>query len=418
MYRCQRPSLRSRFMGGQKAQIPLRITPEFITHTTYHIDHIDANSGYQAGQKYKAAVKWLHGLKHGYVWLGMSGAATPVGFGGLVADMIRRGMIDAVVCTGANAYHDLHFAFGLPITHGTDKVDDNKLRKDETTRIYTQYIHNEKTLKMQDALVQLYARSMLKRKPLKLKPPFSTAKFINELGKEILLRDDFGYVKDREGSFFLTAAQYDVPIFLDSGSNHSLAMDLAALSLEGLTVDTSPSRDIIEAAALSLHTQPQTNIFFGEGGPRNFTQTTAPTAIEIMYLKGFEGSDSCVRFTVADTRAGALSGSTGNEAVTWGKYEKAGEETEIEVWGEYTLTAPDVVGWIAGKTDRNPKRLMREMDQIVKEFEEKIARSKGRRDRTQRRLLRKLPKIAEEEIRARIAAGYQFNRTYYSGSKE
>jgi len=314
----------SKYMCGRETQIPLRITPEFIEAAIYHIEHIDKNCGYQARAKFNAAQRWIKAIKNNeFVWLGISGAATPVGIGGLIADMISEGLIDAIVSTGANIYHDEHFAYGLPVRHGSDKVDDNDLRKDETTRIYTQFIHNKYTLKAQDMINQRLGKKIFKR----LKQPFSTAELLHELGKEIL-NDDSAI--DKKGSFLARAAEYNVPIFLDSSSNHSLAMDFSTLFLEDYHVDPSPSKDIIQASALSMYTQPQVNIFLGEGGPRNFVQTTAPTACEIFNIP-FEGSAGCIRFTTADVRTGGLSGSTESEAVSWGKYIDTKEEREIEI---------------------------------------------------------------------------------------
>ena len=230
-------------------------------------------------------------------------------------------IIDAIVSTGANIYHDEHFAYGLPVRHGSDKVDDNDLRKDETTRIYTQFIHNKYTLKAQDMINQRLGKKIFKR----LKQPFSTAELLHELGKEIL-NDDSAI--DKKGSFLARAAEYNVPIFLDSSSNHSLAMDFSTLFLEDYHVDPSPSKDIIQASALSMYTQPQVNIFLGEGGPRNFVQTTAPTACEIFNIP-FEGSAGCIRFTTADVRTGGLSGSTESEAVSWGKILPAARSVKL-----------------------------------------------------------------------------------------
>ena len=203
-------------------------------------------------------------------------------------------------------------------------------------------------------------QDIARRVLLTLKRPFSTARFLYEFGREMLTSTE---VIDPKGSFVARAAEYGVPVFLDSGSNHSLGMDLSALFLESFDVDTSPSMDILEAAALSMHTQPQLNVFLGEGGPRNFTQTTAPTASEIFAIP-FEGSEGCIRFTTADERTGGLSGSGASEAVSWGKYKDADPEREVVVWGEYTLTAPLVMAYVAGKVSREPRRLMDRLEDI------------------------------------------------------
>src|SRR3989344_4134873 len=345
----------SKFMGeGSRAQIPLRITPEYSQAAAYIIDNVRKNSGYQAEKEYFAAERWLKGKQEGErVWLGVSGAATPVGFGGLFADLIEKGLVDVIVSTGANVYHDLHFACGLPVRHGSEKVDDNELRKDGTTRIHTQYIHSNLTLKAQDMIDEEIFRRVLKKG--NLRQPFSTAMMLYEFGRELASSE---YVVDRHGSFVLKAAEHGVPIFIDSGSNHSLGMDFSLLHLESLGADSSPSRDIHQAAAISLYGQPQLNVFVGEAGPRNFAQTTAPTAAEI-YAIPFEGSDACIRFTTADERTGGLSGSTGSEAVSWGKYLNADPARDIVVWGEYTLTFPDVMVYVSGNAARRTNsRLM------------------------------------------------------------
>ncbi len=392
------PMRKSRFMGkGSVAQIPLRISKKFIDSATYRLEQIDRNCGYQTEKKYQASERWINGvINNERIWLGISGAATPVGFGGLIADMIDRGMIDAIVSTGANVYHDLHFACGLPVRHGTEKVNDDKLRDDGTTRIYTQYIHNDLTLKMQDMINEKIFRRVLKKR--KIKQPFSTAMMLYEFGKEL---SESKYAVDKEGSFVLKAAEKGVPIFLDSGSNHSLGMDFSLLHLEGLCADSSPSRDIIQAASISLYNQPQLNVFLGEGGPRNFIQTTAPTAAEIFSIP-FDGSDGCIRFTTADERTGGLSGSTGSEAVSWGKYLNADASRDIVVWGEYTLTSPDVMAYVAGKIiKRQNSRLMDHLPDLEKRFLKDVKKHKKDLKDLQRNLNKQLPDIQKHEMHLR-----------------
>src|SRR3989338_3632339 len=166
-YPCGGP-FESKYMGeGSRAQVPLRLTDEFIAATTYVVGTVDRNLGYQAEQKFAAGERWVRAKEKGeYVWLSIAGAATPVGMGGLIADMIERGLIDVIVSTGANVYHDLHFACGLPVRHGSENVDDQDLWKDETTRIYTQFIHNKLTLKAQDFINQTVFRNVLTEKKL------------------------------------------------------------------------------------------------------------------------------------------------------------------------------------------------------------------------------------------------------------
>lgn len=392
-----------RYIEGSRAQNPLRIDGDLIKASTHFIEHVYANSGFQGRKLYEAAKRWAAALDKGeYIWLGVSGAGVTAGLGGLIADAVRLGLVDAVVSTGANTYHDLHFAFGLPVRQSSEKVDDDDLKRDGTTRIYTQYISNERTLKAQDAINQHYARRVLPRLPQRR----SSGTLLYEIGKE-MLRDESGLVIDKKGSFVITASEYDLPLYWDSSSNHSFAMDLAPLRNEGLEPDTSPSLDLDELTGFTLFTQPQVNVFFGEGGPRNLIQTLGPYANEIAFID-FEGSAACIRFTVADVRAGALSGSTESEAVTWNKYPDASLEREVEVWGEYMLTAQHAFGYVAAHA-REPRRLMLKRDELYGAFVQKREENKELRQREQARLMRELPDVQRREIGARKAAGYKFD---------
>ena len=395
------PLSKSKYMGNARAQIPLRLTHEFMDITKRHIEEIDVNSGFQAIHKYNAAQSWSRAAENEYhTWFGFSGAGSNVGLNGLIADTMKLGLIDVMVSTGANVFHDNHTACCLPLRHGSYQVDDNDLRNDKTTRIYNRFIHNDYTLKAQDMILQDFSRKVLPR----LEQPFSSARFLYELGEE-MLNDNSGTVVDKEGSFLIQAAKNKVPIFLDSQSNHSLGMSLSKLKLEGYDADMSPTEDLIEAAALVRKTQPQLNVFAAEGGTRNFIQTLGPMLSETFHIP-FEGADRCIRFTVADERAGALSGSGQSEAVSWGKYED--DKGEVVVWGDYTTTLPDVMGYVAAYHSRNPGRLMNRLDEITKNFKEEVERHRGALEKSQSKLRRLLPSVQMHEKKLREEAGYEF----------
>ena len=61
------------------------------------------------------------------VALTVTGAMAPAGLGGAIQAMIEAGFVDLVVSTGANVYHDLHFALELPVVQGHFQVDDREL---------------------------------------------------------------------------------------------------------------------------------------------------------------------------------------------------------------------------------------------------------------------------------------------------
>ena len=66
----------------------------------------------------------------------IAGALTPAGLGGCVIEMMERGLVDFVISTGANLYHDLHYALNFTLHRGSPFVDDVELYEDGVIRIY------------------------------------------------------------------------------------------------------------------------------------------------------------------------------------------------------------------------------------------------------------------------------------------
>src|SRR5579864_9306675 len=71
------------------------------------------------------------------VGLSLSGALTPAGLGiSCLVPLIEAGFIDWIVSTGANLYHDTHFALGMDMHQSRPGLDDLKLRENQVIRIY------------------------------------------------------------------------------------------------------------------------------------------------------------------------------------------------------------------------------------------------------------------------------------------
>ena len=58
------------------------------------------------------------------IGLTVAGALTPAGLGGCVIELMDRGLIDFMISTGANLYHDLHFALNFSLHRGSPFLDD------------------------------------------------------------------------------------------------------------------------------------------------------------------------------------------------------------------------------------------------------------------------------------------------------
>src|SRR5215217_4340397 len=70
------------------------------------------------------------------IGLTVAGALTPAGLGGCVIELMERGLVDFVISTGANLYHDLHYALNFTLRRGSPFLNDVELYEEGIIRIY------------------------------------------------------------------------------------------------------------------------------------------------------------------------------------------------------------------------------------------------------------------------------------------
>ncbi len=283
------------------------------------------------------------------IWLGISGAGIAGGMGGMVISLLNEGFIDVICSTGAQVYHDLHFAFGLPVKSIHPNWDDNQLRKHGDTRIYDIGIREKETLEAQDEIVRRFIRERHAELDAK---GVSSWEFTRTLG---LWAAETAPHPER--SFTIAAARLGVPIFWDSLTNHSIAMNLVRTDREGFPVHLSAQKDILHSAAITYTAQPNGFLELGGGGPKNFIQQTGPTISQILNI-AFEGAERGIQIGTAVEREGSLSSCTFSESVTWGKYHRADEINLVQVWGEYSVIFPLLAAFVLAECKtRRPRRL-------------------------------------------------------------
>ena len=104
------------------------------------------------------------------IGLTVAGALTPAGLGGCVIELMDRGLIDFVISTGANLYHDLHYALNFSLHRGSPFLDDVELYEEGIIRIYDVLFPATVLLETDS-----YIRDFLVRS--KLSGPMSTSEF-------------------------------------------------------------------------------------------------------------------------------------------------------------------------------------------------------------------------------------------------
>src|SRR6202047_3108274 len=176
------------------------------------------------------------------VGLSLSGALTPAGLGlSCLVPLVEAGFIDWIVSTGANLYHDTHFALGMDMHQSRPGLDDLKLRENQVIRIYD-IVFDYENLLGTDRFYRTLCRGEAFQKTL------GTAEFHNLVGKYLAAHED---ETGRRGRSMLAAAyRCGVPILPSSPGDSSIGMNLAALMLEGSQLRIDPLRDVNQSAAV------------------------------------------------------------------------------------------------------------------------------------------------------------------------
>ena len=261
-------------------------------------------------------------------WLILAGSTSAGGCMHVYRDMVKFGMVDAVVATGASIVDmDFFEALGFKHYQADGQVDDNELRANYIDRIYDTYIDEEQLQNCDHTILEIANR---------LEPRgYSSREFIWEMGKWL----SEGNAK-KPGSLIQTAYEEGVPIFcpafVDSSAGFGLVKhqkERAAAGKPYLMLDAIA--DFRELTDIKIAAGTTGLFMVGGGVPKNFAQDTVVCA-EILGIEA-EMHKYAVQITVADVRDGACSSSTLKEAASWGKVNTTYEQM---VFAEATTVVP------------------------------------------------------------------------------
>lgn len=279
------------------------------------------------------------------IGLTVAGALTPAGLGGCVIELMERGLIDFVISTGANLYHDLHYALNFTLRRGSPFVDDVDLYEQGIIRIYD-VLFPATVLLETDA----YLRDFLVRE--RLHGPISTAELHYKLGMDLLERNPTCV----EYSVVAAAANAGVPIYTSSPGDSSIGMNLAFHELiNGSSLMIDPNLDVNEVCAIVLAGKQNGCVILGGGSPKNFYLQGQPTLWEIYGIhKG--GNDYFIQITADQVVWGGLSGATPSEAVSWGKVNPGVLPDTVVAYSDSTIAFPLMCEYVVGSPHGRRRR--------------------------------------------------------------
>ncbi len=290
--------------------------------------------------------------------LTLSGAMTVAKQGRIVCDMVDRGMIDAVVSTGALMAHGLTESIGLAHYRYDPSKSDEELFEKGYNRIYD-------TLEMESNLndvCRLMAEVLRESKPDD--GVWSSARLNRAIGKKL---DEL----DQGVGILRSAYRAGVPVFIPAFTDSEVGLDVSTVAMLAMRqsvgddhrqlLETVPSfnpfYDLQEYAKLILDAEEVGIFTIGGGVPRNWAQQVGPyvdiTNNRLDVSLPVPRFRYGVRICPEPVHWGGLSGCTYSEGVSWGKFVPSAEGGRFaEVHADATLVWPLLMKAVFEELDR------------------------------------------------------------------
>jgi len=274
------------------------------------------------------------------VILTLAGSLISAGLKKAIITLLDNNCIDAIVSTGANII-DQDFFEGLGFKHyiapGSPEappVDDPTLRDLMIDRIYDTYINEDELRACDDVTYKIFNA---------FEPgAYSSREMIEVMGAFLTK-----YHAKNE-SIVKTCYAKRVPIFVPAFSDCSAGFGIVLQQTEAIEqgrglVAFDSGKDFRELTDIKLACKDTGLLMLGGGVPKNFAQDIVVAAELLSERKGGRARGDvgmhkyAIQMTVADSRDGALSGSTLREACSWGKVDVVHEQM---VFGELSALFP------------------------------------------------------------------------------
>jgi len=260
------------------------------------------------------------------IMMGMSGAMVPAGMRRLVVYLIKNRLIDCLVSTGANFFHDIHETLGRLHFQCSLDVDDVALQEHLIDRMYDT-LADEEEFREEDAFVGRFAAGLDQSRP------YTTREFLNLLGKEVSKRA-------KEDGIVTAAYKACIPLYCPAIGDSSIGIGIAEnrhLGKNRFTFDVVG--DVLETARLAGESPGSAVVYFGGGTPKNFVQQSEVTATFMRHAHS--GHKYALQVITDAPHWGGLSGCTFEEAQSWGKI--AHDASMVTVHCDSTIAMPMLV---------------------------------------------------------------------------
>jgi len=342
---------RDRYLSGK------RILPKNLTGREKLPDIVDeVFLAYNSARLKEGCKLFVEKMLKPDVTIGMSisGALTPAGLGcSCIVPLIKAGFVDWIVSTGANLYHDLHFALNYPVRAGSFTMDDTELRDNDIVRVYDVLLGYSDCLMATDEILRgILVQPEFQKEMGSAELHYLLGKYAAEWERKAGLKDV---------SVLAAAYRAGVPCFTSSPGDSTIGMNVAGVELRGNKLRVNPSIDVNETTAYVLAAKraggKSAVVLWGGGSPKNFMLQTEPQIQEVLRIKEF-GQDYFLQVTDARPDTGGLSGATPSEAVSWGKVDPDRLPDAVVCYTDTTIAMPILTHYALA---RHPRRRLRRL---------------------------------------------------------
>jgi len=267
----------------------------------------------------------------------------------IMTEMVERGMLDAVVSTGALICHGFVEESGEAHFKHEPHMNDAELYKLGFNRVYD-------SIELEKSLDECGWKVIDMLDTMPRETPFASYEFCAHLGEMLA---------EKGGRGLLQAAHArKVPVYIPAFTDSEMGLIVYEYSEEihkdrGQTpLFHDPFRDLDHFRRL-LTTKPKIGIFtIGGGVPRNWAQQVGPL-VDSMQRRLTGACTDPMRFRYAvricpePTHWGGLSGCTYSEGVSWGKFIPRHEGGRFaEVYADATIAWPILVKAVIERLER------------------------------------------------------------------
>ncbi len=228
------------------------------------------------------------------LFLGLAGAMVPGGMKAIIHDMLKSGMIDVFVTTGANLTHDLIEGLGYRHYKGTSDVDDSELNKEGIDRIYDSFMPNEVYEGLEDFFSEIFDS---------LPKEMSIREFLWEIGK-----------RAPKDTMLRICYEKKIPVFCPAIADSGIGLMIWGKLAQGKIIKVDAFADLIEMNRFAWDCKRPAVFYIGGGVPKNFIQQ----AMQFSPNAAVYG----IQITSDSVEPGGSSGAELREGISWGKINK------------------------------------------------------------------------------------------------